>query len=228
VNRSFTNAEMPYERFLKSGPASLTDAELLAIMLRTGTKDSNAVEIGRAILTGNRSDEEPSLSVLYDLTLKDLLAIRGIGIVKAVRILSIAELSRRLSQTKAARSLSFRSPETVFQYYGERMRHEPMEKLLLLMLDNRLSLLGEDIVTVGTVNSTLISVREIFARAVRQNAVNIMLIHNHPSGDPTPSSQDIEVTGRLRRAGELLEIRLIDHMIIGDSYCSMKQEGYFD
>lgn len=108
------------------------------------------------------------------------------------------------------------------------MRHEPIEKLLLLMLDNRLSLLGEDIVTIGTVNSTLISVREIFARAVRQNAVNIMLIHNHPSGDPTPSGQDIEVTGRLRKAGELLEIRLIDHMIIGDTYCSMKQAGYLD
>ncbi|MCI2049995.1 MAG: DNA repair protein RadC [Lachnospiraceae bacterium] len=225
MNSRNSAAEKPYERFVCFGAQSLTDAELIAIMLRTGTKDSDAVDIGRKILTGNRSGKEPSLSVLYDLTLKDLLAIRGIGEVKAIRILSIAELSRRLSQCRESGTLSFSSPDSVYRCYGEKLRHKDREELLLLMLDNRLSLIAEEVVTVGTVNSTLISVREIFSLALREKAVNIMLLHNHPSGDPTPSEQDISVTGRIREAGELLEIRLVDHIIVGDDFYSMKQMG---
>ena len=227
VNKENTATEMPYERFLKYGPESLTDTELIAIIVRTGTKDFSAVDVSRRILTGNRPDEAPSLSVLYDETLEDLTVIPGIGEVKAVKILCIAELSKRLSKVKVGRDLCFASPRSIFEYYGEEMRHLRQEKLLMLLLDNRMSLIREETVSIGTINTTLVSVREIFVRACRFNAVNFILIHNHPSGDSTPSHQDVQITRKILEASRLMEIGFVDHMIISDDYRSMKQMGYF-
>ena len=217
--------EMPYERFLEKGAGSLTNAELLAIILRTGTGGRSAVDLARQILDrgGGR------LSALHDLDLKDLLEIRGIGTVKAVKVLSLAELSLRLSREKAERTLVFHSPASVAEYYMEKLRHEPREVLCLLLLDNRMALIREEILSRGTVNATLISPRDIYIRALKGGAVNIMLLHNHPSGDPSPSRADLLVTDQVRKAGELLDIRLRDHIIIGDlTYYSMKEEGRLD
>lgn len=219
------NSEMPYERFLSCGAQSLTNAELLAIILRTGTKEKSATQLSREVL-GFFEDGSSDLSSLRRLTLQDLISIPGIGEVKAVKILSLAEISRRLVRERAAQKLIFSSPSSVADYYMEDMRHLETEKAVLVMLDNRMALLREETVSTGTVNCTLLSPREIFIQAMRWNAVNIMLVHNHPSGDPTPSDLDLDITGRICRAGQLLGIRLIDHLIIGDhNWTSLRGYG---
>jgi len=217
--------EQPYERFLSCGAGSLTNAELLAIILRTGTKEKNAVDLSREIL-GFFREGATDLSALHQLTREDLMTIQGIGEVKAVKILSLAEISRRLVRERAGRNLVFSSPSSVAEYYMEDLRHLETETAMLVMLDNRLGLIREEILSLGTVNCTLLSPREVFVRALRWGAVNIMLLHNHPSGDPTPSSMDMQITERISRAGCLLGIHLIDHLVIGDlSYTSLRECG---
>ena len=217
--------EMPYERFLSCGAGSLTNAELLAIILRTGTKEKSATQLSREIL-GFYDSGASDLSALHRLTREDLMSIPGIGEVKAVKILSLAEISRRLVREQAARRLVFSSPSSVADYYMEDLRHLETETAILVLLDNKLALLKEETLSLGTVNCTLLSPREIFLRALRWGAVNIMLLHNHPSGDPTPSRMDLEVTERISRVGKLLGIHLIDHLVIGDlSYTSLREYG---
>ena len=217
--------EMPYERFLSCGASSLTNAELLAIILRTGTREKNAVQLSREIL-GFFEQGACDLSALHRLTLEDLKSIPGIGEVKAVKILSLAEISRRLVRERASSRLVFSSPSAVADYYMEQLRHLETETAVLVLLDNRMALLREEVLSLGTVNCTLLSPREIFLRALRWGAVNIMLLHNHPSGDPTPSGMDMEITERICNAGQILGIQLIDHLIIGDlSYTSLRECG---
>lgn len=218
-------AEMPYERFLSCGASSLTNAELLAIILRTGTKEKNATQLSREIL-GFFEEGSTDLSALHRMTLEDLESIPGIGEVKAVKILSLAEISRRLVRERAASRLVFSSPSAVADYYMEQMRHLETETAVLVLLDNKMALLREEVLSLGTVNCTLLSPREIFLRALRWGAVNIMLLHNHPSGDPTPSGMDKEITERICKAGQILGIQLIDHLIIGDlSFTSLRECG---
>lgn len=213
--------ELPCERFMEYGPQSLTNAELLAVMLRTGTAGQSALDVARRIV-----GEGDTLSVLHELTLKDLQHIPGIGHVKAVQLLCIAELSKRLSRERASRDLCFRSPESVAGYYMEQMRHEATERVMLLLLDSKLMLIGERVLSIGSVNASIVSPREIFRLALRENAVHVMLLHNHPSGDPTPSQEDIQVTRKVARAGSYMDITLTDHLVIGDSrYVSMKEQG---
>ncbi len=218
-------AEMPYERFLSYGASSLTNAELLAIILRTGTKEKNATQLSREIL-GFYDEGSSDLSTLHRMTLEDLKSIPGIGEVKAVKILSLAEISRRLVRERAASRLVFSSPSAVADYYMEQLRHLETETAVLVMLDNRMALIREEVLSLGTVNCTLLSPREIFLRALRWGAVYIMLLHNHPSGDPTPSGMDKEITERICKAGQILGIQLIDHLIIGDlRYTSLRECG---
>ena len=217
--------EMPYERFLSCGAGSLTNAELLAIILRTGTKEKSATQLSREIL-GFYESGASDLTALHRLTREDLMSIPGIGEVKAVKILSLAEIARRLVREQAARRLVFSSPSSVADYYMEDLRHLETETAILVLLDNKLALLREETLSLGTVNCTLLSPREIFLRALRWGAVNIMLLHNHPSGDPTPSRMDLEVTERISRVGKLLGIHLIDHLVIGDlTYTSLREYG---
>ena len=159
-------AEMPYERFLAVGASSLTNAELLAIILRTGTKEKNATRLSREML-GYYEKGSTELSTLHRLTLEDLKTIPGIGEVKAVKILSLAEISRRLVRERAASRLVFSSPSAVADYYMEQMRHLETETAILVLLDNRMALVREEVLSLGTVNCTLLSPREIFLRALR-------------------------------------------------------------
>ena len=217
--------ELPYERFLSSGARSLTNAELLGIILRTGTKGVSAVELGRQVL-GIHDPQCNSLSALPRLSMEELRAIPGIGEVKAVKILCLSEIARRIVREKVRREQRFDSAELIAEYYMENMRHLETEETVLLHFDSKMSLLGEDIMTKGTVNGALISPREIFIQALRRGAVRIVLLHNHPSGDPSPSREDISSTRQIKRAGELLGIGLTDHIIIGDlCYCSLKEMG---
>lgn len=225
IKTGITGQELPYEKFLKYGPESLSEAELLAIILRTGTKDCSSVELAKQILELAGSPYRGLLG-LYHVSVEELEQIRGIGEVKAVKIKCIAELSMRMAKARKEPLLSFHSPRSVADYFMEELRHEEKEKVLLLCLDNKAQLISQAVLSVGTANASLLSPREVFKYALKVHAVHIMVLHNHPSGDPAPSRQDMEITRRLLKTGELMEIPLIDHIIIGDNkYISFKESG---
>jgi DNA repair protein RadC len=221
--RTYENG--PYDKFLSHGSASLSKAELLAIILRTGTQDMTAVELGEQILH-LAGGADGGLNGLHHLSLEDLMSVKGIGEIKAIKIRCLAELAVRMAQESAAERLSFNNPETVAAYYKEKLRHSDRETVLLLSLDNRLQLISEHVLSVGTVRASLLSPREVFVRAVRDRAVHVMLLHNHPSGDCSPSSLDQRITEQIMVSGQLLDIPLVDHIIIGDNiYYSFKENG---
>lgn len=205
----------PYEKCLEHGAVSLTDTELLAVLLRTGVKGLDVLELAKYIL-GPNCGEQGVLNI-HNLTLEELKSIKGIGTVKAVQILCLSELAKRLAKATAKEGLVFSLPSSIAEYYMEEMRHQKQEHMKLLMLNTKSKLLGESDVSKGTVNASLISPRELFIEALNKQAVSIILLHNHPSGDPTPSKTDILLTKRVKEAGDLIGIELLDHIIIGDN-----------
>ncbi|MBE5892371.1 MAG: DNA repair protein RadC [Lachnospiraceae bacterium] len=218
---------LPYERFLRFGPENLTESELLAIILRTGTKDASALELADRVLALTQHPRKGLLG-LYDLTLEDLMKIKGIGLVKAVKLKSLAELSMRISCSRASRGLSFHNAGKVAEYYMEKLRHLNTESVYLLCLDTKAHLIHEEKISDGSVRMALISPREIFLKALEHKAVNILLLHNHPSGDPAPSSADFQITKDLAELGTKMDIPLLDHIIIGDNeYFSFKEANNF-
>ena len=224
--KDMAEEDRPYEKCLRLGACSLSDGELLAVLLRTGTKGSPSVAMADEIL--KLSKDKGGLLGLYQLSLAQLQSVKGIGKVKAVQLKCIGELSKRISRTSACRGLSFSQPETIAEYYMEQLRHEEQEQLFCMMLDTKNHLLGEEMVFKGTVNGSLANPREIFLTAVSYHAVGILLVHNHPSGDPSPSRADLDCTERVRRSGDILGIPLIDHIIIGDhQFLSFRQQGIF-
>ena len=213
--------ERPCEKCFLKGPEALTDSELLSVILRTGTGGMNVLELANQIMA---LDGSHSLLSVMHLTKEQLMEIRGIGKVKSVQLLCICELVKRITRQNAAPSLKFDSPALIARYYMESMRHLEQEHLVVLFLDTKCHLRKETYISKGTVNQSFLSPREIFIEALRCNAVNIVLIHNHPSGDCTPSREDILSTEKIIKAGKLIGIFVIDHIIIGDNnYSSMKE-----
>ena len=220
--KELSDSEKPYEKFLRYGAKYLSDAELLAVIIRTGTSGKKSVEVAQDVL--NR--REKNLLNLYRLSFKELTEISGIGKVKAIQLKCLAEITRRMTMATRLSNVSLNSASAVAAYYMEALRHEEREKLLLCMIDSRCVLLGEEVISVGTINASLISPREIFKLALMNQAVYIILLHNHPSGDPVPSTMDRQVTHRVEQSGEMLGIHLSDHIIIGDNkYFSFKEEN---
>ena len=215
-NEYYRMQNLPYEKFISYGSRSLTDSELLAIMLRTGTRGMNARMLGEKVLSESARYGNGLLG-LYHIPLKELYKIDGIGEVKAIQLKTVAELSTRMAQAKAKSNLSFHSPASIADYYMERFRHESVEYIMLLMLDSGLHLISERILSKGTVNAALASPREVFIHALQAQAAGIMLLHNHPGGNPVPSENDIRVTRRIGQIGVLTDIPLYDHIIIGDN-----------
>ena len=155
--------------------------------------------------------------------------IRGIGQVKAIQIKCIGELSKRIAAISARRLLDFQNPDTIADYYMERMRHEEQEMMICMLLNTKCQLLGDEVIGKGTVNASLVSPRDLILTAVRYHAVNMILVHNHPSGNPDPSEDDILFTKRIQQVCSLVDIPLIDHIVIGDQrYFSFHKEGLLD
>lgn len=216
---------LPYERFLNFGPESLTDVELLAIIIRTGTRDASPIDIAGSILNIEKG-KESGLNSLFSLSLDELKSVHGVGEVKAVKLKCIAELAKRMAAQRSKSSLDCSNPSHVASYYMEKMRHEDKEKVILLCLNNRYKLIEEYLLSIGTVNSASLSPREVFMKALKCGASNVLLLHNHPGGDPTPSRADISITNKISESGSMLDIYLIDHIIIGDrSYTSLAEKG---
>lgn len=215
--------DMPYEKFLRFGPENLTESELLAIILRTGTKDVSAVELAEEILAKARFPKEGLLG-LYDMSLEELMEIKGIGPVKAVKLKSLTEFSLRMSRMKAKKKLLCSNASSVAEYFMESMRHRDTECVMLACLDGKGNLISEKKISEGGANSSLFLPREIFIEALKNKAVNIILLHNHPSGDPTPSDADWEATTGIIDVGRKIDIPLLDHIIIGDNkYVSFRE-----
>lgn len=201
----------------------MSDAELLAVLIRTGTRGENALELSERILY--HAGEKGILSI-HQFSRERLMRIKGVGRVKAIQISCISELAKRLAKTSAQELLSFQNPDSIAKYYMEDLRHEKQEHMKLLMLNSKAKLLGETNISKGTVNASLITPRELFIEALQKNAVSIIIMHNHPSGDPTPSREDQLTTRRIQEAGALIGIDLLDHIIIGNNcYISFRKEG---
>lgn len=216
----------PYEKFMRFGAENLTESELLAVILRTGTKDEDAETLAEHILD-MASYGRLGLLGLHHISLEQLRQIKGIGKVKAIQIKCLMELCTRVAQSRAEAGLCFNRSDTVAAYYMEALRHRTKECVMLLMLDSKGHLLKETELSKGTVKSSLLSPREVFVEALKAEAVALILLHNHPSGDPTPSREDMAITASIAEFGKKLDIPLIDHIIIGDNkYLSFKEQGY--
>lgn len=215
--------ERPYEKFVKFGEGALTDTELVAILLQSGTQDLSSLELARNVLLIR---EDISVLALYEKSFSELTRIKGIGRVKAMRLKCIAELSKRIHVAKMPQRSVFTSPKDTASYFMESLRHLKREQLIVAYFDGSGSLLSDEVISVGSINHTLISTREVFVRALQAQAVYMMLIHNHPSGNASPSREDILMTEEIKKAGELIGIPLLDHLIIGDrEYVSFKESG---
>ena len=217
--------ERPYEKCRNLGPESLTDAELLAVILRSGTKEATCLELANEVLAV--SDTESGLLGLHTLTPVQLQQISGIGPVKSIQLLCIGELCKRMASMPHSEGIRLTKPDQIAEYYMERMRHLEQEHVKLLLLDSKCRLLHELTLSIGSVNQSILGPREVFIAALQYKAVNLVLLHNHPSGDPTPSKQDMLTTRRIKEMGDVLGVPLVDHIIIGDqNYISLREEGF--
>ncbi|MDR0768283.1 MAG: DNA repair protein RadC [Methanosarcinales archaeon] len=214
-------AERPRERLLKYGAEALSDAELLAIILGTGTKGMNVITVCRHVF------RDMSLKKLSRSTAAELMKIPGIGQSKSCQIISIFELSRRLEAYSDEPKRKINEPDDIFRYIYPKIREEKQEKVIILCLDTKNQVISDVTVFVGGLDISIFQPREIFKSALLESAASIVLIHNHPSGDPTPSREDIIMTNRIIDSGKLLGIHVWDHLIIGDGrFISLKEEEY--
>lgn len=208
----------PRERFLKHGPEVLSDAELFAIILRTGTINENVIDMS------NRLIAEYGLDKLFDCSLKELQDIKGIGPSKAMQILAMSELGKRYNSSKnPIKKIS--CAKDVFEIFHERLKDEKQENFYILMLNNKNYIIGEKLITRGILDASIIHPREVFKPAIKNSASKIILIHNHPSGDPFPSEEDVKITKKIKEASEFIDIEVVDHIILGQTdYYSFKQK----
>ncbi len=219
--------EKPVEKALMYGVASLSDAELLAIIIKCGTKEHSAIQLAQMIL--NKDPVYKGLQGLNYLSLDDLTSISGIKKMKAAQIMAVTEISRRMSRNSFKDKLKLNDPKSIADYYMEKVRYLTREKVFVLYLSSSLNLLYEEQLSEGTIDRSLVSAGEVFKKALKINATCLILLHNHPSGDPTPSEADISITRKLIKSGEMLGIKVVDHIIIGDKkYFSIAERGYIN
>lgn len=206
-------SERPYEKFLSLGASGLSDADLLAIIIKTGTKDKSAVDIAQEMLSGRHGN----LLNLYEMSYDELIQVSGIGQIKAIQLKAVAELSMRISKAKRARSIRMNTPVTIADYYMEQMRHLQQEVVICAYFDVKSRFLGDKFISKGSLSSSVVDISSVMRTALEKNASKIVLLHNHPSGDCTPSKDDIAVTDRLAEGSRIFLIELCDHIIIGDN-----------
>ena len=214
--------ERPYEKLEQYGEKNLTNAELLAIIIKSGTREETSVQLAQRILTLNENTSKNSLKFLKEMTIEELIKIKGIGKVKAIQIKAVCELSVRMNSINNYKNIIINKPSDVAEILFEEMRFEKQEILKLMMLGNKNRLLKIKDIAKGAGNFVKASIKNVLNEAVKVQAMQIILIHNHPSGDITPSKNDIEFTKEVKKASEILGIKLIDHIIIGEnSYTSI-------
>jgi len=222
--KELANNQKPRERLLNNGPAHLSDGELLAILINTGRKGCSSLDIANELL---KSVE--SLKQLKALSINDLNKVKGIGLYKALILKAAFELGERMHSGSLDEKIQITSPQDVANFMMGKMEHLTQEKFIVLFLNSKNVVIKQKTIFIGTLNSSIVHPREIFSEAIKCASNAIVVLHNHPSGDTTPSKEDISATNRLRECGEILGIDLLDHIIIGDhTYMSMVEDGYLD
>ncbi len=213
--------ERPRERFYAKGGEALADAELLALLLGTGAEGRTAVDLARELIA-----EYGSLSGVAARSVKELTRVKGVGLAKAIRLGAAFELSRRLRSAKDGKKLLMSSPDQVAAYYAPRMEHLKKEVFRVALLDSQNGLIKDVGISEGTLSASLVHPREVFKEAITESAAALILVHNHPSGDPTPSREDLQLTRQLVECGKLLQLRVHDHVIIGrGKHVSLAERG---
>ena len=214
--------ERPIEKLLLNGPEILSNAELLAVILRTGTKGENVVSLSTKLLS-----EFEGLNGLLEAGISEISNIKGIKNIKASQILAIGELFRRFNTLRLiSNNRKITSPKDIVVMLSNEMVNLKQEVLKLIMLDTKNNIIGIKDVFKGSLNTSIVHPREIFNEAIKKNSASIIVCHNHPSGDPTPSKEDINITLRLKEGSKILGIDLLDHIIIGkENFVSLKEKG---
>lgn len=213
-------SERPREKLINFGVNSLSNAELLAILIRTGTKEISAIDLSQKIL----SEREDGLRYLADCTIDELSHLKGIGKTKACQIIAAVELGKRLSMSTSKARLNIKSPRDVANIFMEEMRYYKKEYFKSILLNTKNEIIATEDISIGSLNSSLVHPREVFVGAIRKSASSIILMHNHPSGNPNPSNEDMKITKRLIEAGKIIGIEVLDHIIIGDGqFISLKE-----
>lgn len=213
----------PFEKMELYGPEALTDAELLAVILRCGTREKNSVELAEEVIR-TAGGTIAGIAGTGDNVFQ---AVPGIGRVKLLQLRAVAALAARMEKSRRIVRADCSSADRIASLFLEEMRSEPQEVLKALFLTTKMGLIRVQLISKGSVNRSMVPVREIFVEAVRASAVYVVLMHNHPSGDPEPSEEDFKVTRIVSEAGKIIGIELVDHLVFGDhSYVSLRQKGW--
>lgn len=220
--KELPKSERPYEKLELYGEKTLTNAELLAIIIKAGTKEETALGLAQKILKLNNNQEKDNLNFLRELTVEEFMKIKGIGKVKAIQLKAVCEIASRMNTVTNYKQKQIKKPQDIAEILIEKMRFEKQEILKVAILDNRNHLLKIKDIAIGSGNFVVTTIKSVLNEAVKIEASKIILIHNHPSGDPTPSNADIEFTKKVEKASEILGIQLLDHIVIGkNNYISI-------
>ncbi len=216
--------DRPRERLDTHGPEALSDSELLALLLRTGGRGANALTIANRLLAS-----VGGLQGLANSGAPEFAAISGVGPAKGATIRASLELARRLAARRLEPGTVIRTPDDIHRHFHASLRDLRYERFLAVLLDGRQRVMRSELISQGTLTASLVHPREVFRPALREAAAALVLVHNHPSGDPAPSREDREITGRLVRAGEILGVRVLDHVIVAErGSCSLREEGWME
>ncbi len=222
--KNLPNSERPYEKLEMYGEQKLSNAELLAIIIKTGTKDETSINVAQKILTMKGKNTE-NLNFLQEVSLEELKQIKGIGRVKAIQLKAICELTKRMSKNVHQFKISIKSPEDVADILMEEMKYEKVETVKVIILNTKNIVQKIIDISTGTTNKAMIIPKDILSETIKMGMPKIILVHNHPSGDAIPSKEDIESTKRLKQAADIMGIELLDHIVIGfNCYTSIFQK----
>lgn len=219
--RDLPEEERPREKLIQRGASALSDTELLAILLRTGTSSVSVLHLAEEVLA---KYQDKGLIAIMNMSPQEIASVHGVGLAKAAAIVAAVELGRRLSTRAAQKTEKIEGPEDAAHYVMPMLRYEQKEHFLVILLDVRNRILATPTISVGGLTSSIAHPREVFQEAIRHSAAALILVHNHPSGDPSPSREDIQITKQMMKAGEIMGIPVLDHIVLAnDEFVSIKE-----
>ena len=222
--KDWPRADRPREKLLEQGPSALSAAELFAVILRVGSEHESVLDHARLLMARFGDD----LRQLGRASAAELCELRGIGPAKAAQILAVLELAKRFGEIEFKPGAAFRGSGDVYAHFRERLAGEQRERFYAVLLDNKHRKIRDIAVSEGSLTASIVHPRDVFLPVVRESAAAVIFVHNHPSGDPTPSKEDLEITRRLREVGDLMGVRVLDHVVIGKGrYVSFVDDGYW-
>jgi len=222
--KDWPRGDRPREKLLEHGASALSPAELFAVVLRTGSEGESVLDHARALMARYGDD----LRALARAGIAELCELRGIGPAKAAQIAAVIELAKRFGEIEFRPGAAFRGSGDVYAHFRERLASEQRERFYAVLLDNKHRKIKDIAVSEGSLTASIVHPRDVFLPVVRESAAAVIFVHNHPSGDPTPSKEDIEITRRLREVGDIMGVRVLDHVVIGKGrYVSFVDDGYW-